>query len=136
LRSLFGYIILLYVLFWLVFSYLPESFISLPEIDFPRGWTSTNFPILFVICAIVFLLIQIWLVIATNGFFKGKRYLYSQDKNKQIENIVEAEGESILSFRLSRPQELFWTALPILMTILVLMAVNADTGISNWRPLF
>jgi len=109
----------LYVLFWLVFSYLPKSIISLPEIAFQGNWYTANSSILFSLCAGLFLAIQIKLVFSTGTFFKGQPYLFSEE---QTESTGQEQPSRNPGFKLSRSRELFWTALPIVMTILVLIA--------------
>lgn len=98
LRRIFTLAILVIFVLWLVVSYLPGVRAMLPVVAFEGSgvWMAT----LAVFALVIFIAIQLWLVYTT---------------------VVTVRAHQIKSnsspFRLRLSVELFWTALPIAMTI-------------------
>jgi heme/copper-type cytochrome/quinol oxidase subunit 2 len=105
LRKLLAYGLLLGALLWLVLSYLPESMVALPILSFPEA-LNPMFQRLLIFGAALFLALQLWLLLATGGLFRPGR----------------SSRTAANAFQLTLPRELFWTALPILMTIVLALA--------------
>jgi hypothetical protein len=100
LQRLFTLAIVVIFILWIVVSYLPGVQVMLPTIAFSGGgsWLAS----LALIALVVFIAIQIWLVyttVATVRAFQVKGH------------------DSPSPFRLKLGAELFWTALPIVMTV-------------------
>jgi heme/copper-type cytochrome/quinol oxidase subunit 2 len=102
LQKLFGYAILLVTLLWLILSYIPGSVMALPQISYSLEGSGRLFQVLLVGGFLIFGLLQVWLVYATKQIFRTA----DGDENK-----MTAE------FGLNRSSEMFWTAVPLLMTI-------------------
>jgi TRAP-type C4-dicarboxylate transport system permease small subunit len=101
---------LLAVVGWLGLSYLPRTTFPLPVLALPLGW-SAGLQIAAGIGFVLFVLIQ--LVIVRLTFNLRNQKLYSQDlPNQDLQNA--AKGESIA---LNVAAELFWTMLPLVMTL-------------------
>ena len=98
LRRIFTLAILAIIVLWLLVSYLPGIQAILPVVAF--GGNGLWMAGLAVVALIVFIGIQLWLVYTT---------------------IITVRGHQVKSpdspFRLKLSVELFWTALPIVMTI-------------------
>lgn len=107
LLSLFG------VLFWLLFSYLPPSFVALPQFELHSIWSGRLLQALAVVTLVIFLLIQV-------------RILHATLRLREVaQRSPMANGRS-----LRWATEVFWTALPLVMTVgLVLLSIPA------WRKL-
>ncbi len=102
LQKLFGYAILLVTLLWLMLSYLPDSVMTLPKISYSLQGSGRLLQVLLVGGFLIFVVLQVWLIYAT------KRMLRTEGGR---ENKMAAE------FGLNRTSEVFWTAVPLLMTI-------------------
>ncbi len=102
LQKLFGYAILLVTLLWLILSYIPDSVMMLPQISYSLERGARLFQLLLVGGILIFVLLQGWLIVATKRMFR------TADGS---ENKMAAE------FGLNRSSEMFWTAIPLLMTI-------------------
>ena len=98
LRRIFTLAILVIFVLWLVVSYLPGVRAMLPVVAFGGNgvWMAT----LAVLALIIFVTIQIWLVYSTIVTVRAHQ--------------TKSNGSP---FRLRLSVELFWTALPIAMTI-------------------
>jgi heme/copper-type cytochrome/quinol oxidase subunit 2 len=101
--------ILLGVLFWLVFSYIPRTWVLLPTIAFAEPWTNQLFPVLALVALLIFAAIQLWLLWSV-------RHLRSSPADFPV--------------RMRRSAEFFWTALPLLLTLGLAIA-----GYPLWREL-
>lgn len=102
LQKLFGYTILLVTVLWLILSYIPVSVVTLPQISFATEGSGRLFQALLVGGFLIFVVLQIWLVVATKRLFR-------MADGRQ--NGMAAE------FGLNRTSEMIWTAIPLLMTI-------------------
>ena len=102
LQKLFGYAILVIALLWLVLSYIPASVVTIPQIFYPLEGDGHLFSYLLVGGFIVFIILQVWLVVASVQMFRG---------------TDGKENEMATRFGLTRGVEAFWTAIPLLMTI-------------------
>ncbi len=102
LQKLFGYAILLVTVLWLILSYIPVSVVTLPQIPFASEASGRLFQVLLVGGFLIFVVLQIWLVVATKRLFR------TEDGRR---NEMAAE------FGLNRTSEMIWTAIPLLMTI-------------------
>lgn len=98
LQRLFTLAILIICIAWLVVSYLPGVQALLPTIAFSgnRSWLA----ILGAIALVVFIAIQLWLVYTTVVTVRAHQ--------------AKRDGSP---FRLNTGAELFWTALPIVVTV-------------------
>lgn len=85
---------------WLLLAYVPS--LPRPMLAYP-GWSATTLAVLAAGGLVAFLLIQGWLVRATDDFLG--------------DNAPPAQAEIQAEFGLDRRREVFWTALPILMTL-------------------
>lgn len=115
LRKLFFYTILSATGLWLIFSYVPESVIALPDFAVPAASVRETFQTLLVVFFVAFLLLQFWLLRATRQIFRVP--------------ANDAESSPTL-MGLSLSAELFWTAVPIAMTIAL-----ALLSYGTWRAL-
>lgn len=91
---------------WLVLSYAPAS---LPVIAFPGAQASAWFGGLAALSLAVFALIQGWLVYATGRLLR-------RPATADLRQTVE-------QFHLSVGREVFWTALPLLITVVMAAAI-------------
>jgi len=107
LQKLFGYAILLVTLLWLILSYIPDSVVALPQFSYSLEKSGRLLQVLTVGGFLIFALLQGWLIYATKQMFR------TEDGR---ENKVAAE------FGLNRYSEIFWTAIPLLMTISLALA--------------
>jgi len=112
-QKFLGYLILLGVIMWIVLSYLPASVVTLPTFSFPIAFNPL-FQILLAVGLALFLVLQGWLVWTT-----VKTIRTGQDRTDTPANELN----------LSLTREAFWTALPIVMTI-VLALVSYQTWVS------
>jgi heme/copper-type cytochrome/quinol oxidase subunit 2 len=96
LRRLLWMAIGLGVLLWLVLSYVPSTWVSLPTLAFPDSWISGLFPVLALAALVVFAGIQLWLLWSVRRL---------------------PPGPADFPVRIQRRTEFFWTALPLLMTL-------------------
>lgn len=113
-QRLFTFAILIICILWLVVSYLPGVKALLPTLTLAAGggWLAW----LGVAALIAFIAIQLWLVITTVASVRAYRA-----KNNGT------------AFRLRTGVEFFWTALPIMMTI-VLAWVSYGLWINLSKP--
>lgn len=99
-RKLFTYSLLCCVIAWLFFSYVPGLRAWLPVVEYPligqRSLAWLGLP-----AALIFLVIQLWLVVTT--------YRSLRKRN--------AEATQHTGMRLNLTAEILWTALPIVLTI-------------------
>jgi heme/copper-type cytochrome/quinol oxidase subunit 2 len=98
LQRLFTLAIVVICILWIAVSYLPSVQAMLPIIAFTSG--GSWFALFSVIILLAFVAIQLWLVYTTVATIR----------------TFQAKGNS-KGFRLKVGTELFWTALPIAMTI-------------------
>ena len=70
LQKLFGYAILLVTVLWLILSYIPVSVVTLPQIPFATEGSGHLFQVLLVGGFLIFVVLQIWLVVATKRLFR------------------------------------------------------------------
>lgn len=112
-QKLLAYLILLGVVVWIVLSYLPASVVALPTIAFPTA-LNPFFQRVLVVTLTLFLVLQVLLV-------------WTTVKNIQTRQQGKESADNPLSLSLTR--EAFWTALPIVMTI-VLALVSYQTWVS------
>ena len=102
-----AYASLTVVFLWLLFSYVPASFVTLPSIAFPDALNS-SFQRILVVGAVLFVGLQVWVLVSTVGIFRAGR----------------SSSTRAQAFHLSRGREFVWTALPILMTLLLAFAAH------------
>ncbi len=105
-QKLLAYLILLGVIAWIVLSYLPASIVTLPTIAFPTA-LNPFFQVVLIVTLALFLGLQVALV-------------WTTVKNIQRRQQGPESADSPLSLSLTR--EAFWTALPIVMTIVLALA--------------
>jgi nitric oxide reductase large subunit len=116
LRKLVAYTSLAIILLWLFLSYLPASLVSLPILAFPDA-LNLSFQQILIAGTVIFLGLQVWILITTMGIFRS---------GQPSRAIAQA-------FNLSPGREFVWTALPILMTLL-LAAAARQTWLSLTLP--
>lgn len=87
------------IIAWIVLSYVPTSLVTLPTLAF--GAQSRGLASLALVALVAFLAIQFWLVRST--LVAVRRYRPSADEPAPVRPGLRAE--------------LFWTALPIAMTV-------------------
>lgn len=97
--------ILLATIGWLVLSYLPGVTAAFPKAAFDSAWAQALLPWLAGVSLLAFFVIQLDLVRATARWFRPSAHT----------ETVQALGD----FHLGRGRELFWTALPLLGTVLL-----------------
>jgi len=97
--------ILLATIGWLVLSYMPATAALLPKLTFDGPTAKTLFPWLAGLTLGAFLLIQLDLVRVTGQWFR--------------QPTQTPTAREIADFGLQRGRELFWTALPVLGTVLL-----------------
>ena len=112
-RTIVSIGILVCVVAWLVLSYVPSSLVSLPTIAFDGAWAAAWFPVLAAATLIAMVGIQAWLVFATA---------------RLLRRPADAElAETIHQFGLRVRPEAFWTVLPLVMTLgLVLVSFASN----------
>lgn len=99
-RALLSILILGVILAWIVLSYAPATW--LPHWQWPTAilpW----FGVLLAVGALAFLAIQVWIVYATDKALTG-------------------QPDAMREFKLKRGREMLLTALPIAMTVLLILA--------------
>ena len=102
LRSILTYSTLAIVVLWLVLSYIPRHALSLPNLAVQGAAAGIVFQWILVVSLLIFVAIQVWLLRATVDFFRpGKRNGAATPQ----------------AFGLTLSSELFWTAIPLIMTI-------------------
>ncbi|MBE2241093.1 MAG: hypothetical protein IAE81_25125 [Caldilineaceae bacterium] len=97
--------ILLATLGWLVISYLPPAAAALPQMAFDSPAAQWLLPWLAGLSLLVFLIIQLDLVRATLQWFRP--------------SAAPAISQALVEFSLPRGQELLWTLLPVLGTVIL-----------------
>jgi heme/copper-type cytochrome/quinol oxidase subunit 2 len=90
------------VVLWLVFSYVPRHLVSLPNLSLQGPMFGLFAQWALVASLVVFLAIQAWLIWVTVTFFR---------------NPGKAGQIAPRAFGLKLSSELFWTAIPLVMTI-------------------
>ena len=118
-RAFFTYAILLIVVLWLVLSFVPSSLLALPQFVPEQGAVSRLSGQLLLVGLIAFLALQAWLIELTARLFQTPS-----------ETGSHSRAEAIESFRLTRRAEIFWTAVPLLMTVALAFA-----GYRAWHTL-
>lgn len=108
---------LVVVVLWLALSYMPG--ISLPELAYP-AWSGSLLAVVAGLGLVAFVAIQFWIVQSTD-----RAVARVEADSKQ-----NATPEPT-SLRVRRGPETFWTALPLVMTVLV-----ATGAVGAWRALF
>ncbi len=89
---------------WLIVSYVPGATALAPAL----GWPAWSLPLLrglAILSALLFVALQIWIVAATD-------------------RALVAEAATARTFGLRRLPEAFWTAIPALSTLILLVAVR------------
>lgn len=111
-RYILSFVTLACVIAWLVLSYVPTSIVALPTIAFGGTWVVAWFPVIAAVVLAVFVAVQTWLVFATA---------------RMLRRPADAGlAATIRQFKLSVSQEVFWTILPLVMTVgLVLVSVTS-----------
>ena len=107
-RRLLSIAILFVIVLWLVLSYMPPSAVVLPKFQFTDPWIDRLFSIMAVGGLIAFVLIQVWLVWSTVRVTR----ISSQPKE-----LAQSGG-----LKLGIMRELFWSVLPLAMTVAVAIA--------------
>ncbi|NJN83590.1 MAG: hypothetical protein HC802_15775 [Caldilineaceae bacterium] len=101
-RKLLTLLVLFGVVAWLVLSYVPASWSALPQFSLHGLAGNGLFPILALVGLVVFIVIQLVLIWDTGSWFGS--------------SDVELQSR-LRKFELRKGPELFWTGLPLLMTI-------------------
>lgn len=109
-RKFFSYGLLSVTILWLVVSYIPESILVLPKTSLEWLIPNAIQQGIFVLIMVCFVGIQLSLVISTNSFFANKQDLNASSSNERIKK-----------FGLKRGPELFWTSVPVAMTVVTLL---------------
>jgi hypothetical protein len=104
-RTLWITVTLVLVVGWLLVSYLPGLLPMLPTLAYPM-WSLKLMAAVATAAAAGFVAIQLWIVRSTD-------------------RSLVAAGNTAREFGLRRGPEAFWTALPIVMTLLLVAAVWA-----------
>ena len=99
-RRLLSVLILAVLISWIVLSYAP---VTLPQVAFTGGWATPLFQLLAVGGLLSVVAIQLILLRATGRMLRP----------------TGGHAEVVAEFRLKSGAELFWTALPLLMTVLL-----------------
>lgn len=102
LRSILAYATLAIVVLWLVFSYVPRHLVGLPNLSLHGPMFGQLAQWGLVVSFVVFLAIQVWLIWATVTLFR------KSGREGQV---------TPQAFGLKLSSELFWTAIPLVMTI-------------------
>lgn len=100
-RSLLSILLLLLTIGWIVLSYVPQSILSLPTFTIGERLTSLS-PSILGIIFVLFVVIQLVLVGSTRRIFRS-----------------ESSLEQAEAFALQPTAELFWTALPLVVTLIL-----------------
>lgn len=104
-RSTISIILLLVTVIWIVLSYIPKSLLSLPTLTIGERLT-TNSPLILGLMLILFIGIQLYLVGSTWKMFR----------NEPSRQLTE-------EYNLRENKELFWTALPLIITIILAIVI-------------
>lgn len=104
-RSLVSIALLLVTIGWIILSYIPKSVLSLPNLTIGER-LSTNSPLILGILLAIFIFIQVALVGSTWKMFRR-----------------EPSQQRAQEFNLRERNELFWTALPLVSTIILAVAI-------------
>jgi len=104
-RSTVSIMLLLVTVIWIVLSYIPNSLLSLPTLSIGDRLT-TNSPFILGFILALFICIQLYLVGSTWKFFR-------RESSRQLAQ----------EFNLRENKELFWTALPLFMTIILAIVI-------------
>ena len=102
LRSILTYSTLAIVVLWLVLSYIPRHALSLPNLAVQGAAAGIVFQWILVVSLLIFVAIQVWLLRATVDFFRPNK---------------RSGPSTPQTFGLTLSSELFWTAIPLIMTI-------------------
>lgn len=100
-RSLWMIVSLVVVVGWLVLAYVPG--VALPQVVVP-GWLSAPLAVAAAVGLAAFLAIQSYLLNSTDAALRRN----SAERGPRV---------AVARFELNRRRELFWTALPIVMTL-------------------
>jgi heme/copper-type cytochrome/quinol oxidase subunit 2 len=104
-RKIFTYFLLCCVVAWLVLSYWPFGRSLIPLVSFPLGWRN-ELALLGAISICLFIGVQLWLVITTTRSLRKRQ-------------ASPGKASPDAGLRLNVQAEIFWTALPIGITILL-----------------
>lgn len=122
-KKFLTYFLLGCVIAWLIFSYFPATQNLLPTIAFSPSWHSALIGV-GVIGALLFVAIQLWLVRTT------VRALHTTNNTGHTDRKEHKATAQTQGFQFNLSVEAFWTALPILMTV-----VLAAVGYKIWTML-
>lgn len=100
-RSFLSLALLAITIIWIVLSYVPTSFLSLPTITIGEQLTNLS-PLILATIFGLFVLIQLALVGSTWRIFRR-----------------EASSQQAEAFALQPGAELFWTTLPLIITLIL-----------------
>jgi hypothetical protein len=106
-RRILSVLILTVLLSWIVLSYAPATWVTLPQVAFTGGWSTPLFQLLAAIGLLGVGVIQLVLVRST------RRMLRPTDERADV----------VAEFGLRPGVELLWTALPLVMTVLLGVAI-------------
>lgn len=98
-QRLLSLALLLGVILWIVLIYVPDSLLPLPILGYPSS--GRLLAGLAVVCLVAFLAIQVLVVRSTARSMQPSHHSHSNHP----------------AFRLHRNAELFWTVLPLVMTL-------------------
>ncbi len=108
-RKFFSYGLLSITIFWLVANYLPESVLVLPKASLEKIIPTTVQQGIFIALMALFVVIQVSLVFSTNRLFKSDQ------------SSMPPLSQNLEKFGLKRGPELFWTSVPVAMTLVTLL---------------
>lgn len=108
-RKFFSYGLLLVTILWLVANYLPESVLVLPKASLEKIIPVAMQQGIFVVLMVLFIAIQISLIFSTNRLFHANK------------NAAELPAQALDKFGLKRGPEVFWTSVPVAMTLVTLL---------------
>ncbi len=100
---------LLSVILWLFFSYVPTSLISLPAMTMFGKGSGVRFQIAALACLALFVLIQLMVVGSTVRMLRRPQH--------GADGSDGAANHELGNFKLNFWSEVFWTVLPLLMTL-------------------
>lgn len=109
-RKFFSYGLLAVTILWLVANYLPESILVLPKASLEGIIPSTTQQSIFMVLMVLFVCIQVSLVFSTNRLFKTGQNALQPSPTHHPDK-----------FGLKRGPELFWTSIPVVMTLVTLL---------------
>jgi len=104
-RSIISILLLVVTVAWIILSYIPKSVLSLPNLTIGEPLT-TNSPLILGIILTLFIGIQLVLISSIWKMFRR-----------------EPSSQHADEFNLRAPNELFWSVLPLVSTIILTVVI-------------